>query len=109
MAGRDEDRGRRMRLGTEDQGWSSIGQVLGGWMIKSSGDAMCGLHHVQGDEEREFLGLASKSRSTVSPSLVSKLVATVLVVWPQNHSFGFPSLGLKIAYHGLMIWQIKSP
>jgi hypothetical protein len=43
---------------------------------------MCGLHRAQGDEELKFLGLAAKSRSTISPSLVSKLVATVLVVWP---------------------------
>jgi hypothetical protein len=28
------------------------GQVLGGRMIERSGDAMCGLHHAHGDEER---------------------------------------------------------
>jgi hypothetical protein len=33
-----------------------IGQVLGGWTIERSDGAVCGLHHVQGDEEREFLG-----------------------------------------------------
>jgi hypothetical protein len=32
------------------------GRVLGGWMIGRSGDAMCDLHCVRGDEEREFLG-----------------------------------------------------
>jgi hypothetical protein len=38
---------------------------------------VCGLHRAQGDEEREFLGLASKPRSMVSLSLVSKSMATV--------------------------------
>jgi hypothetical protein len=32
------------------------GQVLGGWAIERSGDAVCGLHHARGDEERVFLG-----------------------------------------------------
>jgi hypothetical protein len=32
------------------------GRVLGGWTIGRSGDAMCDLHCVRGDEEREFLG-----------------------------------------------------
>jgi hypothetical protein len=68
--------------------------VLGGRTIKRSVDAVCGLHHAEGDEECEFLGLASKPRSTVSPSLTSKLLAMVHVVWPQNHSLRFPSLGL---------------
>jgi hypothetical protein len=49
-------------------------------MIERSGDAVCDLHHAQGDEEHRFLGSASKPRSIVSPSLASKLVATVLVV-----------------------------
>jgi hypothetical protein len=56
MAGSDEDRGRSRRPGAEDQGWSSTGRVLGDWMIERSGDAMCGLYHAQGDEERGFLG-----------------------------------------------------
>jgi hypothetical protein len=32
------------------------GQVLDGWAIERSGDAVCGLHHTRGDEERGFLG-----------------------------------------------------
>jgi hypothetical protein len=64
-------------------------------MIEMSDDAVCGLHRAQGDEEHEFLGLASKARSMVSPGLASKPVAMVLVVWPQNHSLGSPGLGLK--------------
>jgi hypothetical protein len=32
------------------------GQILGGRAIERSGDAVCGLHHARGDEERGFLG-----------------------------------------------------
>jgi hypothetical protein len=97
MAGSDVDRGRSRRLGAEDRGWSSMGRVLGCQMIKRSSDTVCGLHLAQGDKECGFLGLASKP------------VATVPVVWPQNYSLGFPSLGLKIDSCGLMIWPTKSP
>jgi hypothetical protein len=38
---------------TED---GRTGQVLGGRAIERSGDAVCGLHHARGDEERGFLG-----------------------------------------------------
>jgi hypothetical protein len=31
------------------------GRVLGGRVIERPGDAVCGLHHARGDEEREFL------------------------------------------------------
>jgi hypothetical protein len=31
------------------------GRVLGDGVIERSGDAVCGLHHARGDEEREFL------------------------------------------------------
>jgi hypothetical protein len=95
MTGSDEDQSRSRKLGAEDEGWSSISRVLGGRMIERSGGAVCGLHRAQGEEEHEFLCLVSKPRSTVSPGLVLKPVAMVLVVWPQNHSLGFPGLGLK--------------
>jgi hypothetical protein len=78
-------------------------------MIERSDDAVCCLYCAQGDEERMFLGPASKLRLIVSLSLASKWVATVLVVWPQNHSLGFPGLGLKTNRCGLMIWPTKSP
>jgi hypothetical protein len=109
MVGNNEDRGMCIRLDAEDRGWLSTGQVLGGWMIERSGDAVSGLHCAQGDEEHEFLALTSKLRSTVSPSLASKPVATVLVIWPQNHSLGFPGLDLKTGSYGLVIWPTKSP
>jgi hypothetical protein len=109
MTDSDEDLCRSRRPDVEDRGWSSIDRVLGGRMVRKSGDAVCGLHNAQDDEERGFLGLASKPRSTISLSLASKSVATVssrliskpvamvppglatkpmatvLMVWPQNH------------------------
>jgi hypothetical protein len=96
MVDSDEDRGRSRRLGAEDQRWSSTCRILGGLMTERSGDIVHDVHYAQGDEERRFLGLASKPRSMVSSDLASKLVATVLLVWPQNHFLGFPNLGLKI-------------
>jgi hypothetical protein len=65
MAGSDEDRGRSRRPSVEDRGWSGIGRVLGGWTIERLDDVVCSLYRAQGDEEREFLGLASKLRSTI--------------------------------------------
>jgi hypothetical protein len=133
MVGSNEDQSRSRRLGADDRGWSSTGQVLGGQMIERSVDAMCGLHYTQGDDEHGFLDLASKPRSTVSPGLAPKLVATVspglaskpvatvfptmasklvakvLVLWPQNHSLGFAGLGLNIGTCGFVIWPTKSP
>jgi hypothetical protein len=56
MVGSNEDQCRSRRLSAEDRRWSSTGRILGGRMIRRSGDAVCGLHHAQGDEEHEFLG-----------------------------------------------------
>jgi hypothetical protein len=97
MVGRDDDRGRSRTLDVENQGWSSTGRVLGGRTIERSGEVVYDLHYAQGDEEHGFLGLASKPRSMVSPSLASKMVATVLVVWPQNHLLGFLLWASKLA------------
>jgi hypothetical protein len=77
MVGSDLDRGRSRIPGVEDPGWSSTGRVLGGWTIRRLIDAVCGLHRAQGDEESEFLGLASKPRSTGFPVWASKLAAAV--------------------------------
>jgi hypothetical protein len=65
MVGSNEDLDSSRRPGAEDRGWSSTGWVLGGQTIGRSGDTVCGLYHVEGDNEREFLGLASKARSTI--------------------------------------------
>jgi hypothetical protein len=82
--GSDEDCGKSRRPGADDRGQSSTGRVLGGRTIERSSDAACGLHHAQGDEEHEFLGLASKPRSTVSHGLVAKPVATSFLVWTSK-------------------------
>jgi hypothetical protein len=70
MADNDEHRDRSRRLGAEDQGWSSTGRILRDWTIERSGDVVCGLHHAQGAEEHEYLGLALKSRSVISLGLI---------------------------------------
>jgi hypothetical protein len=80
-AGSDEGRGWSRRSGAEDRRWSSIGRVLGGRMIVRSDDAMCDLHHAQGDEESMFLSLASKPKSMISLYLVSKPVTSGFLVW----------------------------
>jgi hypothetical protein len=84
MAGSDEDCGQGRRPSAIDWGWSSTGRVLGGRMIKRSGDAMCGRYRTHGDEESDFLGLPSKPRSTVSLGLASKLVALGFLVWASK-------------------------
>jgi hypothetical protein len=109
MTGSDEDRGRSRRLVAEDRGCSSTCRLLDGWTIERSGDVVCGLHCAQGDKEHVFFGSASKPRSIVSPGLTSKPLATVLVVWPENHSLGFLGLGLKTTSCGLVISPAKSP
>jgi hypothetical protein len=86
MVGSDENHGKSRRLGAEEWGWSSTGWVLDGRTIRRSGDAVCGLHHAQGDKEHRFLSLASKSRSTVSSSLASKPVASGFPVWASKPS-----------------------
>jgi hypothetical protein len=40
-------------------------RILGGQAIERSGGTVCDLHRARGDEERMFLGGASKTRSTV--------------------------------------------
>jgi hypothetical protein len=103
MTSSDEDQGRSRRLGTDDWKWSSTGRVLSGRTIEGSSDTVCDLHRAHGDEERGFLSLASKPRSTVSRGLTSKSVVTVVMICPQNHSLRFPSLGLKTGSFGLVI------
>jgi hypothetical protein len=104
MAGSDEDCGRSRRPSAEDCRWSSAGQVLGGRMIDRSVDTVSDMYHAHGDEERGFLGLASKPRSTISQfgpqnqqlwfgDLCLKINATVSWFGPQNQE-GF---GLSVA------------
>jgi hypothetical protein len=84
MVGSIEDHGRSRRPSAEDRGWSSTGRVLSGRMIERLGDTVYGLHRAQGDEEHEFLSLASKPSSTVSPSLASKPVVMDFLVWASK-------------------------
>jgi hypothetical protein len=109
LVGSDEDRGKSRTLGAEDREWSSTDRVLDSRMIERLGDAVCGLNRAQGDEVHGYLGSASKPRPMVSPCLASKSVAMVLVVWPQNRSLRFPSLGLKTGSCSLVIRPTKSP
>jgi hypothetical protein len=60
------------------------GRELSARTIERSGDAVCGLHHAQGDEECRFLGSTSKQRSTVSPGLASKPMASGFPVWTSK-------------------------
>jgi hypothetical protein len=57
---------------------------------------VCDLHRAQGDEERGFLGLASKPRSIVSPDLASKLVDSSFLIWASNWQLRFGDFGIKI-------------
>jgi hypothetical protein len=56
MVGNDEDCARSRRHDAEDRRWSSTCRVLGGQTIERLGDAVCGLHYAQGDDERGFIG-----------------------------------------------------
>jgi hypothetical protein len=82
-------------------GYGRIGRVLGSRAIERSGDIVCNLHHARGDEEHEFLGGASKPRSTVCQwfglkttvtvfsGLASNLVATVFSGLASKRVVGF--------------------
>jgi hypothetical protein len=89
-----------------EDGWAS--QVLSDRAIEISSGAVCGLYRAYGDDERRFLGCASKPRSmicqwfglkiigmvfsglaskpvvTVFFGLTLKPMATVSPVWPPN-------------------------
>jgi hypothetical protein len=89
-----------MRLGAEDRGWSSTGWVLSGWTIEGLGGAVYGLYHAQGDDFSRF-GLKTDGYGFCG--LASKPLARVSRFGPQNHSLGFPGLGLKTGSCGLVI------
>jgi hypothetical protein len=61
-----------------------------------SSDTLCDLHRAQGDEEREFLDLASKPWSTICQWFGLKTTGSGFSVWPQNRQLQFGDLGLKI-------------
>jgi hypothetical protein len=61
-------------------------------MIKRTDDVVCDLHCARGDEERGFLGLASKPRSTVYPGLGSRgrmMLYVIYTVHEETRNVGF--------------------
>jgi hypothetical protein len=64
MMSSDEDYGKSRRL-VQRTRYGRTGRIHDGRIIRRSDDAMCDLHHAHEDEERGFLGLASKPMSTV--------------------------------------------
>jgi hypothetical protein len=87
------------------------GWVLGGRVIERSGGTLYGLHRACGDEERRFLGLASKLMLMVCQWFGLKTTRTVShrfetqnrwrrFVSGQNHSDGFRRFGLKTGGNG---------
>jgi hypothetical protein len=53
------------------------GRELGGRTIRRSGDVMCGMHRACRDDDRGFLGQASKPRSAVCQWFGPKTTGTV--------------------------------
>jgi hypothetical protein len=60
------------RTGDGRTGWKLDGRV-----IERSGGIVCGLYRARGDEEREFLGWASKPRSTICQWFGLKTTGTI--------------------------------
>jgi hypothetical protein len=86
------------RPDTEDREWSNIGRVIGGRTTEMSGDDMCGLHCVQGDEEHKFFYFGFKTK-----------VDDFSRFGLKTGGYEFFGLGLKINSYGLVIWISKSP
>jgi hypothetical protein len=84
MVSSDEDRGMSRRPGAEDWGWSSIGQILSGRMIKRLGDVVYGLYRAQGYEEHGVFGLASKPSSTVCQWFGLKATGPGFLIWASK-------------------------
>jgi hypothetical protein len=88
MAGTEDDQGRSRRIGAEDRGWSGTSRVLGGRMIRRSGDTMCDPHHTHGgDEKRGLPSLASKSVTTICEWFGLKTTTTVSLCHILKFSF----------------------
>jgi hypothetical protein len=72
------------------------GLVLGGRTIGRLRDAVFGVHYARGDEEREYLGRASKPRSTVCQWFGLKMTGTVFFgLAPKPVVLLFTSLASK--------------
>jgi hypothetical protein len=81
------------------------GQVLGDRTIERSSDAVCGLHCAHGDEERGFLGSASKPRSMVYRWIGIKLLDGFLEFGIKTGGDGFLQFGLKTGGDGSLVWH----
>jgi hypothetical protein len=92
------------------------GRVVGGRMIRRSGDAVCGLHRACGDRSAGFLvepqnhgrqfvsGLASKPLGRFSPVWPQNRWRWFLLVWPQNRWWvSWLSLKTKVV-EGFPVW-----
>jgi hypothetical protein len=71
-------------------------RILGDWTIGRSVDAVSTLHHSRTDEERGFLGCASKPKWD-----------GLSVVWPQNHWDGFLWFDLKTGGDSFLWFGLK--
>jgi hypothetical protein len=77
-------------------GDNHISRVLSGQTIERSNDAVCSLHCACGDEECEFLGWASKPRSTVCQWFDLNTIGTL-----------FSGLASKPEVEGFSVWASK--
>jgi hypothetical protein len=99
------------------------GHLLSGQAIERSGGAVCRLYRARRDEERGFLGWASKRRSmvcqrfglkptgTIFSGLASKPVAMVFSGWVSKPVLSVsPGLGLKpvvtVLWFGPQNWML---
>jgi hypothetical protein len=84
---------------------------LGTWWSDDQevGDAVCGLHHTRGgDEKRSFLGLASKPRLSVSSGLASKPTVTVSSGLASKPAAMVSRFGHKTSRYGLLWFGLKT-
>jgi hypothetical protein len=89
-------------------GEGRIGRVLGDRVIERLGDAVCGLYCAQGDEERGFLGWASKPRSIVCQWIGFKITKTVFSGLASKPVVTVSWLSLKTkVVEGFSVWVSK--
>jgi hypothetical protein len=108
MVDSDKDCGRSMRPSVKDRRWLHTGWVLGDRTIERSSDAVCGLYCAQGDEERGFLGWASKPSLTVYQWFDLKTNGTVCQWFSIKTAWtvfsGFTSKSVVV---GFSLWASK--
>jgi hypothetical protein len=91
------------RIGDGRTAW-----VLSGRMIRRSADAVCGLHRTHGDDERGFVDLASKPRSTICHWFGLKTTGTVFSdLASKPVVMVFSGLDSKPMDSGFSVWASK--